>query len=49
MSLDIDVQSDGHTLTQIKMIMSKAVGAYHSLCTVGKCDVNHHNRVSLVV
>ena len=36
-------------MTQIKMILSKAVGAYHSLCTAGKWHVNHHNRVSLVV
>ena len=31
------------------MILSKAVGVYHSLCTAGKWDVNHNNQVSLVV
>ena len=49
MALDVDDESEGDTLTQIKMIMSKAVGVYHSLCTAGKWDVNHNNQVSLVV
>ena len=49
MALDIDDESGGDTLTQIKMILSKAVGAYHSLCAAGKWYVNHHNQVSLVV
>ena len=41
MALDIDDESEGDALTQIKMILSKAVGAYHSLCTAGKWDMNH--------
>ena len=43
MTLNIDDKSEGDTLTQIKMILSKAVGAYHSLCTAGKWGMNHQN------
>ena len=45
-ALDINATSSGDTLKSIKDIMSKAVDAYHALCTAGKWYVNH-TRVSL--
>ena len=45
------MSSDGNTLEQIKIILAKAVDAYHALCTAGKWHVNHHksSRVSLII
>ena len=41
--LDIDgMSSHDDTLEQVKIILSKAVDAYHALCTAGKWHVNHH-------
>ena len=51
-ALDIDgMSSQDDTLAQVKIILSKAVDAYHALCTAGKWHVNHHksSRVSLLV
>ena len=43
-ALDIDgISSQDDTLAQVKIILSKAVDAYHALCTAGKWHVNHHN------
>ena len=43
--------SQDDTLAQVKIILSKAVDAYHALCTAGEWHVNHHksSRVSLLV
>ena len=45
-ALDLNAGSNGDTLKSIKDITSKAVDAYHALCTAGKWYVNH-TRVSL--
>ena len=47
-ALELDEANKGDTLAQVKEIMSKAVDAYHALCTAGKWHVNH-KRVSLIV
>ena len=51
-ALDIDgMSSQDDTLAQVKIIFSKAVDAYHAVCTSVKWHVNHHksSRVSLLV
>ena len=50
-ALDLGINSGGDTLADIKIILAKAVDAYHALCTAGKWHVNHHksSRVSLLV
>ena len=47
-ALDTDTHEE-NTLEQVKAILSKAVGAYHSLCKVGKWHVNNKSCGHLIV